>query len=91
MNHLRLLVRQPQIFTIPVRGFKHKDILELRCDGCYFKNIDHRWYVFCTKAQRHKQVERVERDKYKFIVSEKVFQKYPAFKKRYQFPGQILE
>lgn len=89
MNFIRFFVRQP-IITIPSRGLKYKDVLQLRCDGCYFKNIDHRWFVFCTKAPRHKQAEKVARNKFNYIVSERSHVGYPAFKKRYQFPGQIL-
>lgn len=91
MNFIRILVKQPiGITTISARGFKHKHVLDLRCDGCYFKNIDQRWYVLCTKFPRHKQVERVERDKFRYIVSERCTNKYPAYKKRYQYPNQIL-
>lgn len=91
MNFIRLFVRQNlNINCNAQRGLKHKDVLTLRCDGCYFKNIDHRWHVLCTKFPRHKQVEKVERDKYRYIVSERSSVKYPAFGKRYQFPGQIL-
>ena len=77
--------------TVPVRGFKHKHVLTLRCDGCYFKNLDNRWYVLCTKMPRHKQVERVERDKFRYIVSERVSGDYPAFKKRYMYPNHMLD
>lgn len=90
LNFARLLVRQ-SLVTIPVRGMKHKHVLQLRCDGCYFKNIDNRWHVLCTKMPRHKQIERVEPEKTKYIVSERCHVGYPAFKKRYMFPSHQLD
>lgn len=90
INFMRLLLGQ-SLVNVPVRGLKHKGVLSLRCDGCYFKNLDNRWYVLCTKFPRHKQVERVERDKFRYIVSERCFNGYPAFKKRYMFPDHILD
>lgn len=86
-----LFSRQPSAIIIPNRGMKHKGVLQLRCPDCYFKNIDQRWYVFCDKHPRHKQVERVERAKFNYIVSERCHVGYPAFKKRYMFPGHLLD
>lgn len=82
-------LRKP-ITVLSVRGFKHRDTLHIRCDGCYFKNIDNQWFVLCTKMPRHKQAQRVGKQRDKFIVSERVTNTYPAFKKRFMHPGQIL-
>lgn len=90
MNYIRLFVKQ-SLVQIPARGMKHKDVLQLRCDKCYFKQLDGRWHVLCDKFPRHKQIEKVERDKFRWIVSERSFMDYPAYKKRYMYPGHILE
>lgn len=81
----------PSLHCLQTRGVKHKGVLQLRCEQCYFKNIDDRWYVFCNQHPRHKQVERVERDKFRYIVSERCHVGYPAFKKRRMFLGHILD
>ena len=64
------------------RGFKDKGILRLRCNSCYFKKLDDRWWVLCTEHPRHKQRQKVEDHRDKWVVthitrSGKPFQKKP--------------
>lgn len=73
------------------RGIKTKDVLTLRCDSCYYKKIDDRWHVLCTKFGRHKQMEKYEGNgKNNWIVSDVVIGKGPHFRKRVQYLGQHL-
>lgn len=72
------------------RGMKYKDVLQLRCQDCYYKSIDNVWHVLCTKHGRHKQSEIVPKKRFRYIVSERVTMGYPAYKKRYMYPGHIL-
>lgn len=65
-----------------IRGFKDKGILKLRCSSCYFKKLDDRWWVLCTEHPRHKQRQKVEDYRDKWIVTHlvrggKPFQKKP--------------
>lgn len=64
------------------RGFKDKGILRLRCSKCYFKKLDDRWWVLCTEHPRHKQREKVEDHRDKWVVTHitrggRPFQKKP--------------
>jgi ribosomal protein L36 len=54
---------------IPERGFRDKDVLKLRCDGCHFKKIDDRWWVLCEKHPRHKQRQNVIDERIKWVVT----------------------
>lgn len=49
-------------------GLKYKDVLTKRCEGCYFKKIEDRWYVFCDKHPRHKQAQKMD-IKEKYIIT----------------------
>lgn len=49
-------------------GLKYRDVLTKRCEGCYFKKIEDRWYVFCDKHPRHKQAQRID-IKEKYIIT----------------------
>ncbi|KAH9407370.1 54S ribosomal protein L36, mitochondrial [Tyrophagus putrescentiae] len=52
-----------------VRTFRDKDVLKLRCNACYFKKEDDRWWVLCSKHPRHKQRAKVEDHRLKWIVT----------------------
>lgn len=73
-NNMNILnshaIRLPQFLPVlnPSRGMKYKDVLTLRCEHCYFKKIEDRWYVFCTKFPRHKQGQKVD-EKSKWIIT----------------------
>lgn len=54
---------------VPERGFRDKDVLKLRCNDCYFKKIDDRWWVLCKTHRRHKQRQNVQDPKIKWIVT----------------------
>ncbi|CAK9252448.1 unnamed protein product [Sphagnum jensenii] len=69
-------------FHVPVRTFKDKDVLRLRCKDCYYKRIDERWFVFCETHPRHKQRELIKDERTKWIVTHvtrngRPFQKKP--------------
>lgn len=64
------------------RTFKDKGVLKLRCNKCYFKKLDDRWWVLCTEHPRHKQRQKVEDHRDKWVVTHitrggKPFQKKP--------------
>lgn len=52
-----------------VRGVKDKHVLKLRCSNCHFKKIDQRWWVWCDAFPRHKQRERVDDQRARWIVT----------------------
>ena len=52
----------------PSCGLKYRSVLKKRCDGCYFKKIEDRWYVFCEKHPRHKQAQYID-IKEKYIIT----------------------
>lgn len=65
-----------------IRGFKDKGVLQLRCSKCYFKKLDDRWWVLCNEFPRHKQRQKVEDHREKWIVTHltrggRPFQKKP--------------
>lgn len=49
-------------------GLKYKDVLTRICDGCYYKKIEDRWYVFCDRRPRHKQAQKMDL-KEKYIIT----------------------
>ena len=57
------------VALLPERGFTDKDVLKLKCEKCYFKKIDDRWWVLCTAAPRHKQRQHVDDHKVKWIAT----------------------
>ena len=83
-NVTRLLPTAGQHLTASQqkRGFKDKGVLKLRCSKCYFKKLDDRWWVLCNEHPRHKQREKVEDHREKWVVTHitrggKPFQKKP--------------
>lgn len=52
-----------------IRGVKDKHVLKLRCTSCYFKKIDERWWVLCDAYPRHKQRERVDDKRSRWIIT----------------------
>jgi len=66
---------------VPVRTFRDKAVLKLRCNDCYFKKIDYRWWVLCASHPRHKQREQVDDEKRKWIVTHETIGHRPFQKK----------
>lgn len=44
---------------LSVRTYKPKNVLKLRCDGCYFERRKGRLYVECTLKPRHRQMKKM--------------------------------
>lgn len=78
---------QPQMSQI--RTFRDKDILKLRCNACYFKKVDDRWWVLCNKHPRHKQRTRVENEKMNWIVTH-ITRTGSYKKKHFAYPNQDI-
>lgn len=53
----------------PNRGLKYKEVLRLRCKDCYFKKVDEQWMVLCKSFGKHKQAEKIDDVKRKWIVT----------------------
>lgn len=88
----RVVASEPLIsspFWIQSRGFKDKDVLKIRCPDCYFKKVDDRWWVLCHTHPRHKQRQKVEDIRKKWIVTH-ITRTGRPFKKHYQYPGHDL-
>ncbi|XP_022258224.1 uncharacterized protein LOC106474148 [Limulus polyphemus] len=68
-NNLVLTKNIISPLIVPVRGFKDKDVLRLRCKDCYFKKIDDRWYVFCNSYGRHKQRQKLPDPRSYWIIT----------------------
>ena len=64
-----------------IRGLKHRDVLTLRCPDCYFKKIEDEWYVLCPTFPRHKQVERIQDIRNRWIVTHRTRRGKPFMKK----------
>lgn len=71
----------PPVSSIQVRGFKDKTILQLRCEDCYYKKIDYRWWVLCPTHPRHRQREHLDDVKRKWIVTHQTIGGRPFQKK----------
>ena len=56
-----LLSKINSIFHQPVRFYKVKRVLRLRCKGCYFERRFGRLYVECSLKGRHKQMKMVNK------------------------------
>ena len=56
-----LLSKINSIFHQPVRFYKVKRVLRLRCKGCYFERRFGRVYVECSLKGRHKQMKMVNK------------------------------
>lgn len=76
-----------------VRWFRDRYLLKLRCKDCYFKKIDDRWWVLCKSKGRHKQREKIDDIRNKWIVSHVTrggSNKYFPWYKNHQYPGHDL-
>src|SRR5699024_4787042 len=71
------------------RTFRDKDILKLRCNACYFKKLDNRWWVLCNKHPRHKQRQKVEDERMSWIVTH-ITRTGSYRKKHFQYPHQDI-
>ena len=56
-----LLSKINSVFHQPVRFYKAKRVLRLRCKGCYFERRFDRLYVECSLKPRHKQMKIVNK------------------------------
>lgn len=72
-----------------IRTFKDKDILKLRCNSCYFKKIDDRLWVLCRTHPRHKQRQKIYKEKMEWIVSH-VTRTGSYKRKHFQYPHHDL-
>ena len=52
-----------------VRTVKDKHVLKLRCSSCHFRKIDERWWVLCDAHPRHKQRERIDDKRSRWIIT----------------------
>lgn len=92
-DQCRLLVPIQPSHT-PVRTYKAKGVLELRCKGCFFEKREGRLYVECTLKPRHRQMKKIAthklfRDEYsKGKVAEGVWWQYR--KDRYYRQGKSM-
>ena len=78
---LRPNVLQGSLAVNPARTFKDKAVLKLRCKDCYFKKVDYRWWVLCKTHGRHKQREKLDDYRKKWIVTHHTIGHRPFQKK----------